>query len=122
MHYFPFARRAGALVRTKPGSTAATSLAARAALFVCLLTFPAFAADGDKPLSPVEARKQIGKEITVKMEARRAGDPSRLVADARKAREVLGWNPKYPDLETIVRTAWKWHEARPSGYTPSHTT
>lgn len=67
------------------------------------------------------ARRITGKEIAVKMEARRAGDPSRLVADARKAREVLGWNPQYPDLETIVRTAWKWHEARPSGYTPSHT-
>jgi UDP-glucose 4-epimerase len=67
------------------------------------------------------ARRITGKEIAVKMEARRAGDPSRLVADARKAREVLNWQPQYPDLETIVRTAWKWHESRPSGYTPSHT-
>lgn len=62
------------------------------------------------------ARRVTGRGIEVKMEPRRAGDPSRLVADAAKAREVLGWKTKYPDLETIVRTAWAWHEAHPEGY------
>ena len=46
----------------------------------------------------------------------RAGDPSRLIANAEKARSVLGWQPKYPDLETIIRTAWEWHQAHPAGY------
>jgi UDP-glucose 4-epimerase len=46
----------------------------------------------------------------------RAGDPARLVADAAKAREVLGWETRYPELEAIIRTAWEWHEAHPEGY------
>ena len=47
---------------------------------------------------------------------RRAGDPSRLVADAEKAREILGWNPQFPEIEKIIESAWKWHEANPNGY------
>lgn len=41
---------------------------------------------------------------------RRAGDPPELVADSKLARQVLGWEPKYADLETIVSSAWKWHQ------------
>jgi UDP-glucose 4-epimerase len=62
------------------------------------------------------ARRVTGREIEIKFEPRRAGDPSRLIADATKAREVLAWKTKYPDLETIVRTAWTWHAAHPDGY------
>ncbi len=62
------------------------------------------------------ARRVTGREIEVRMEAARPGDPARLVADARKAREVLGWETRYPELESIVRTAWEWHEAHPEGY------
>lgn len=40
---------------------------------------------------------------------RRPGDPALLVADASKARAVLGFDPQYSDLETIVQTAWQWH-------------
>lgn len=43
---------------------------------------------------------------------RRPGDPARLWADNAKAREVLGWEPKSPDLETIIETAWKWHQKK----------
>jgi UDP-glucose 4-epimerase len=39
---------------------------------------------------------------------RRPGDPARLVADAALARKILGWQPRYADLETIVRHAWEW--------------
>ncbi len=46
--------------------------------------------------------------------ARRAGDPARLVSNARKASEGLGWTPQYSDLETIVATAWAWHQKSPS--------
>lgn len=62
------------------------------------------------------ARRVTGREIEARIEPARAGDPSRLVADATKAREVLGWKTQYPDLETIVRTAWDWHRAHPEGY------
>ncbi len=62
------------------------------------------------------ARRVTGREIKTGMEPRRAGDPSRLVADASKARSVLGWRTQYPDLETIIRTAWDWHQSHPEGY------
>ncbi len=62
------------------------------------------------------ARKITGKNIEAKIAPRRAGDPSRLVADATKAREVLGWNPQFPEIEKIIESAWNWHEANPNGY------
>ena len=62
------------------------------------------------------ARKTTGLAIEAKMAPRRAGDPSRLVADARKAKEILGWDPQFADLESILASAWKWHQARPKGY------
>lgn len=62
------------------------------------------------------ARKVTGRDIRVKIEPRRTGDPSRLVADASRAREVLGWQPRYPSLEEIIGSAWKWHESHPDGY------
>jgi UDP-glucose 4-epimerase len=62
------------------------------------------------------ARRVTGRDIEVRMEPARAGDPARLVADASKAREVLGWRTQYPELEAIIRTTWDWHEAHPEGY------
>lgn len=62
------------------------------------------------------ARKVTGKPIESRIAPRRAGDPSRLVADAKKAREILDWKPKFPDIESIIESAWKWHEANPNGY------
>ncbi len=62
------------------------------------------------------ARRVTGKPIEAKTQARRTGDPSKLVADSRKAREVLGWEPQFPDLESIIESAWAWHEAHPNGY------
>lgn len=61
-------------------------------------------------------RKVTGKDFEVKIAPRRAGDPSKLVADSKKAREVLGWNPQFADLETIIQSAWTWHQNKPSGY------
>jgi UDP-glucose-4-epimerase GalE len=40
---------------------------------------------------------------------RRVGDPPELVADPSRARQVLGWTPRYADLRTIVEHAWRWH-------------
>jgi UDP-glucose 4-epimerase len=62
------------------------------------------------------ARRVTGRPIETRIEPARAGDPSKLVADASKAKTVLGWKPQFPDLETIIRTAWDWHQAHPGGY------
>ncbi len=62
------------------------------------------------------ARKVTGHPISAKEELRRAGDPSMLIASSAKAKEVLGWNPQYADLETIIDTAWNWHKSHPNGY------
>jgi UDP-glucose 4-epimerase len=68
------------------------------------------------------ARKVAGRPIPEKLGKRRAGDPAVLVADGRKAKETLGWIPKHSDLETIVSSAWRWHEKHPAGYgdRPAH--
>ncbi len=62
------------------------------------------------------ARKVTGKEIKSQIAPRRAGDPSHLVGNAEKAREVLGWQPNFPDIERIIETAWAWHKDNPNGY------
>ncbi|WP_037290241.1 UDP-glucose 4-epimerase GalE [Saccharibacillus sacchari] len=62
------------------------------------------------------ARKVTGKEIPVKTEPRRAGDPAILIASSQKAREVLGWTPARENIETIIASAWNWHQSRPNGY------
>ncbi len=62
------------------------------------------------------ARKATGKEIKAEIVPRRAGDPSRLIAQATKAREVLGWNPQFPEIEKILESAWTWHQNKPDGY------
>ena len=62
------------------------------------------------------ARKVTGHPISAKEEPRRAGDPSMLIASSAKAKEVLGCNPQYADLETIIDTAWNWHKSHPNGY------
>ena len=62
------------------------------------------------------ARKVTGKPIEVKTVPRRAGDPSRLIADSAKARNLLGWNPQLADLESIIESAWRWHQSHPNGY------
>lgn len=65
----------------------------------------------------IETVKKIsGREVASIDSARRPGDPARLVASSKKIREELGWAPNFPDLETIVETAWKWHRDHPKGY------
>ena len=65
----------------------------------------------------VEAAREVtGHPIPAKVEARRAGDPSTLIASSDKAKSVLGWDPQYADLKVIIDTAWKWHESHPNGF------
>ena len=60
--------------------------------------------------------KATGKKIKVVEGPRRPGDPPSLYADSRKAQQELGWKIKFPDIDSIVATAWKWHESHPKGY------
>lgn len=55
-------------------------------------------------------QKVSGAEVTVINGPRREGDPARLVADSKRARLTLNWEPKFTDLETIVAHAWKWEQ------------
>lgn len=61
-------------------------------------------------------RKVTKRKITTIESPRRPGDPARLVASSEKIKKELGWVPKYPELETIVETAWQWHRKHPKGY------
>lgn len=62
------------------------------------------------------ARRVTGKPIPVIEEGRRAGDPAILVASSQKAMDILGWKPKYTNVEDIIASAWKWHTGHPEGY------
>ncbi len=63
----------------------------------------------------VDTVKQVtGKEVAVVECPRRPGDPSTLIGGAAKAREVLHWQPQYPQLESIIQHAWNWHQKRHS--------
>lgn len=65
----------------------------------------------------VETVKKVsGKKVVSIKNPRRPGDPARLVASSERIRKELGWIPKYPDLETIIETAWQWHKKHPEGY------
>ncbi len=65
------------------------------------------------------AQRLTGRRIPVVDSPRRGGDPARLVADARLARERLGWQPQFADLATIIGHAWNWEmrgsRAHPQG-------
>ncbi len=54
------------------------------------------------------AEEVTGRPCPVKEVARRPGDPARLFAAKDKARDVLGWEPRYTDIRSILETAWKW--------------
>jgi UDP-glucose 4-epimerase len=47
-----------------------------------------------------------GRSVAVIPRPRRVGDPAHLVAAGNRAREVLGWLPKHPDLGTMIADAW----------------
>ncbi len=57
-----------------------------------------------------------GRPVRTVRRERRPGDPATLVASADRIRRVLGWTPRYPDLEEIIATAWRWRQQHPGGY------
>lgn len=62
------------------------------------------------------ARKVTGHSIPAEVAPRRAGDPATLIASSDRAVNELGWKPEFNSLETIISTAWKWHQLHPHGY------
>ncbi len=59
----------------------------------------------------IETAKAVtGRGLLAHVAPRRPGDPSQLVASAVKARNELGWRPRYPELSTIIEHAWAWHQ------------
>ena len=59
----------------------------------------------------IETAKAVtGRGLLAHVAPRRPGDPSQLVASAVKARNELGWRPRYPELGTIIEHAWAWHQ------------
>jgi len=54
-------------------------------------------------------KKISGREINIKNAGRRSGDADVLIADPTLIKKDLGFDPKYSDLETIVKSAWEWH-------------
>jgi UDP-glucose 4-epimerase len=56
------------------------------------------------------------KDIQFEIVSRRAGDPAVLVGSAARAREELGWKPRFSELKGIIETAWNWHKNHPGGY------
>ena len=73
-----------------------------------------------KPFSVREVIRSVekitGKKVPTVEAPRRAGDPPALFADSSKAQRELGWKVKFPDVDSIVATAWKWHQSHPQGF------
>jgi UDP-glucose 4-epimerase len=64
---------------------------------------------GASVLEVIETVKRVsGVDFPVEFRARRAGDPARIVAASNRIRSVLGWQPRFDDLATIVRHALAW--------------
>lgn len=62
------------------------------------------------------AARVTGRDVPIQEGERRPGDPPVLVAEAEKAKEELGWQPRISDLDQIVATAWQWFQKHPHGY------
>lgn len=52
----------------------------------------------------------VGRKIPLNIAARRPGDPAALLADPGRAHQLLGWQPRLSDLDTMISTAWLWHQ------------
>jgi UDP-glucose 4-epimerase len=62
------------------------------------------------------SRRITGHPIPAKSATRRPGDPPTLVASGEKIRRMLGWEPRYSTLESIIQSAWDWKQKHPHGY------
>jgi len=55
--------------------------------------------------------QRLGIVVPHGFKPRRAGDPTRLVADSAAAKKYLGWKPQYASVEAIIRSAYSWHKS-----------
>ena len=80
----------------------------------------AFNAGTGRGHSVLEVIETVGRVVGAparwNKSARRPGDPAVLFAASDRLQRELGWKPRFPSLETIVRHAWQWHEGHPGGY------
>lgn len=73
--------------------------------------------EGHSVLEVIQAVERVsGRKVPTRVTGRRAGDPAVLVAASDRLRRETGWNPQYAGIDDIVRTAWSWREAHPTGY------
>ncbi len=73
--------------------------------------------EGYSVIEVIEAAGKItGTEIPTRSFPRRPGDPQVLVASSSLVRSELGWKPSYPELSSIVESAWRWQREHPYGY------
>jgi UDP-glucose 4-epimerase len=73
---------------------------------------------GASTIEVIEGAKRVsGVDFATASGPRRPGDPTAIYADSRRARELLGWEPKH-DLDDILASAWTWHSSHPDGYGP----
>jgi len=83
-------------------------------------TFVDFNLGTGRPTSVLEVIQAVeaetGLKVPWKAAPRREGDPPALYADSAKAREQLGWVPIHTGIQSIVASAWRWHQSRPDGY------
>jgi UDP-glucose 4-epimerase len=76
--------------------------------------------DGFSVRQVVDACARVtGLEIPVEESPRRPGDPPTLVASSARIRAELGWEPRKPDLDTMIADAWAWYQTHPDGYASS---
>jgi UDP-glucose 4-epimerase len=72
---------------------------------------------GFSVLEVIECVREVtGREVPVKIEPARLGDPCQLIADPARARRILGWEAVSSDLRSIIRSAWEWRLQHPDGY------
>ena len=72
---------------------------------------------GYSNLEIVHAVEEVtGKKLILEEKPRRWGDPDAIFANNEKAKKLLGWNPEYTSITSIIQTAWEWHEKHPTGY------
>lgn len=65
----------------------------------------------------IEAAKEVTKkDIKIVIGQRREGDPAKLVASSKKAKEILGWTPEFDDVKKMINDAWNWHKNNPNGF------
>lgn len=73
--------------------------------------------NGNTNLEVIQAVRDVtGKEIATVNDARRPGDPARLVASNDRIKAELGWEPQYADIKSMVESAWAWRQRHPNGY------